>query len=81
MEFRFLQFFDWHISFPTSAHFFDYFFVDGMADADLSLWGSVGFEKAKLYLTKYAIYFLEISLQGTLQALSVFNCFPVLKKY
>ena len=66
MELRLLQFFHWNISLPTAAHFFEYFLVDSVAASDYFEGRSLGSQASAAVstLSKYVIYFLEISLQG-----------------
>jgi len=66
MELRLLQFFQWNISLPTAAHFFEYFLVDSVAASDYFEGRSLGSQATAAVSTvsKYVVYFLEISLQG-----------------
>jgi len=66
MELRVLQFFDWNISLPTAAHFFEYFLVDCVTADDYFEGRILGSQATTAIATmsKYVVYFLEISLQG-----------------
>jgi len=66
MELRILQFFNWNISLPTAAHFYEYFLLDSVAASDYFEGQSLGIQATAAVSTvsKYVIYFLEISLQG-----------------
>ena len=66
MELRVLQFFQWNISLPTAAHFFEYFLIDSVAASDYFEGRRLGSQAAAAVSTvsKYVVYFLEISLQG-----------------
>jgi hypothetical protein len=66
MELMLLDTFDWKISFPTAAHFADYFSMAATLDDDEIQRNQtvLDLNKVKLYMDKYVNYFLEISLQG-----------------
>jgi len=66
MELRLLQFFRWNIGLPTAAHFFEYYLVDSVAPTDCFEGRSLDGQAASVVSTmsKYVVYFLEISLQG-----------------
>ena len=66
MELRLLQFFQWNISLPTAAHFYEYFLVDCVTADDYFEGRVLGSQAttAVATMSKYVIYFLEISLQG-----------------
>ena len=66
MELCILQFFRWNISLPTAAHFFEYFLVDSVTSSDYFEGRCLGSEviAAVSTMSKYVVYFLEISLQG-----------------
>ena len=66
MELRLLQFFQWNISLPTAAHFYEYYLVDCVTADDYFEGRVLGSQAttAVATMSKYVIYFLEISLQG-----------------
>jgi len=66
MELRILQFFNWNISLPTAAHFYEYFLVISVTASDCFEGRSLGDQATAAVSTvsKYVVYFLEISLQG-----------------
>ncbi|KAF7221463.1 cyclin-J isoform X2 [Nothobranchius furzeri] len=64
MELLLLKTFDWNLYLPTAAHFIEYYMSVGVQDGDLhDGWPMSSLEKTKLYMVKYADYFLEVSLQ------------------
>lgn len=64
MELLLLETFQWNICLPTAAHFIDYYLSIAVHEADVhDGWPIVCLEKTKLYMAKYANYFLEVSLQ------------------
>ncbi|XP_072280263.1 cyclin-J [Pyxicephalus adspersus] len=64
MELLLLETFDWNLCLPTPAHFIDYFLSIAVHDTDLhDGWPMICLEKTKIYMAKYADYFLEVSLQ------------------
>lgn len=66
MELLLLETFDWNLYLPTAAHFMDYYLSVGVHEGDLhDGWPLSSLEKTRLYMDKYADYFLEVSLQGT----------------
>lgn len=68
MELLLLETFQWNLCLPTAAHFIDYYLSIAVHETDLhDGWPMVCLEKTKLYMAKYADYFLEVSLQGELQ--------------
>ena len=77
MELRLLQFFQWNISLPTAAHFLEYFLIDSVAASDHFDGQSLGIQStaAVSTMSKYVIYFLEISLQGQPSSTSHFAFF------
>jgi len=77
MELRLLQFFRWHISLPTAAHFFEYFFVVSVTESDCFEGRSLGDQASSVMSTmsKYVVYFLEISLQGDFILLITCACY------
>ncbi|XP_014913717.1 cyclin-J [Poecilia latipinna] len=71
MELLLLETFSWNLYLPTAAHFIDYYLSVGVLDGDLhDGWPLASLEKTKLYMAKYADYFLEVSLQD-----HIFLCF------
>lgn len=65
MELLLLETFQWNLCLPTAAHFIDYYLSIAVHETDLhDGWPMVCLEKTKLYMAKYADYFLEVSLQG-----------------
>ncbi|KAM4600160.1 cyclin-J [Fundulus diaphanus] len=71
MELLLLETFNWNLYLPTAAHFIDYYLSIAVLDGDLhDGWPMANLEKTKLYMAKYADYFLEVSLQD-----HVFLCF------
>ena len=73
MELRLLEFFCWNVGLPTAAHFFDYFLVSSVAESDFFDGRNLGADtqSAVATMSKYVVYFLEISLQGRFTACSV----------
>uniref|UniRef100_A0A1A7WE48 Cyclin J n=2 Tax=Iconisemion striatum TaxID=60296 RepID=A0A1A7WE48_9TELE len=64
MELLLLKTFDWNLYLPTAAHFIEYYMSVGVHDGDLhDGWPMSSLDKTKLYMAKYADYFLEVSLQ------------------
>ncbi|XP_038600242.1 cyclin-J isoform X2 [Tachyglossus aculeatus] len=64
MELLLLETFQWNLCLPTAAHFIDYYLAEAVHETDLhDGWPMVCLEKTKLYMAKYADYFLEVSLQ------------------
>ncbi|KAM9365670.1 cyclin-J [Pholidichthys leucotaenia] len=71
MELLLLEIVQWNLCFPTAAHFIDYYLSIGVHEGDLhDGWPMACLNKTKLYMSKYADYFLEVSLQD-----HVFLCF------
>ncbi|XP_029925751.1 cyclin-J [Myripristis murdjan] len=71
MELLLLETFQWNLYLPTAAHFIEYYLSIAIHEADLrDGWPMTCLEKTKLYMAKYADYFLEVSLQD-----HVFLCF------
>ncbi|XP_059214874.1 cyclin-J [Centropristis striata] len=71
MELLLLETFQWNLYLPTAAHFIEYYLSAAVHEADLhDGWPMSCLEKTKLYMEKYADYFLEVSLQD-----HVFLCF------
>lgn len=67
MELLLLETFQWNLCLPTAAHFIEYYLSEAVHETDLhDGWPMVCLEKTKLYMAKYADYFLEVSLQGEL---------------
>lgn len=65
MELLLLETFQWNLYLPTAAHFIDYYLSIAVQEGDLhDGWPMTCLEKTKLYMAKYADYFLEVSLQG-----------------
>uniref|UniRef100_A0A3Q3W364 Uncharacterized protein n=1 Tax=Mola mola TaxID=94237 RepID=A0A3Q3W364_MOLML len=66
MELLLLETFQWNLYLPTAAHFIDYYLSISVHEGDLhDGWPMTCLEKTKLYMAKYADYFLEVSLQAT----------------
>ncbi|XP_026869946.2 cyclin-J isoform X1 [Electrophorus electricus] len=64
MELLLLETFHWNLYLPTAAHFIEYYLSIAVSETDLhDGWPMVCLEKSVLYMTKYADYFLEVSLQ------------------
>ncbi|KAK1905570.1 Cyclin-J [Dissostichus eleginoides] len=64
MELLLLETFQWNLYLPTAAHFIEYYLSMAVQEGDLhDGWPMTSFEKTKLYMAKYADYFLEVSLQ------------------
>ncbi|KAM4704035.1 cyclin-J [Rhinophrynus dorsalis] len=64
MELLLLETFEWNLCLPTPAHFIDYYLSIAVHDTDLhDGWPMICLEKTKIYMAKYADYFLEVSLQ------------------
>lgn len=71
MELLLLETFQWNLYLPTAAHFIDYYLSISVHEADLhDGWPMTCLDKTRLYMDKYADYFLEVSLQD-----HVFLCF------
>uniref|UniRef100_A0A3P8VFK0 Cyclin J n=1 Tax=Cynoglossus semilaevis TaxID=244447 RepID=A0A3P8VFK0_CYNSE len=71
MELLLLETFQWNLYLPTAAHFIEYCLSIAVHEGDLhDGWPLTCLEKSKIYLAKYAEYFLEVSLQD-----HVFLCF------
>lgn len=67
MELLLLETFQWNLCLPTAAHFIEYYLSEAVHETDLhDGWPMICLEKTKLYMAKYADYFLEVSLQGEL---------------
>lgn len=65
MELLLLETFQWNLYLPTAAHFIDYYLSIAVSEGDLhDGWPMTCLEKTKVYMAKYADYFLEVSLQG-----------------
>uniref|UniRef100_A0A672KXU5 Cyclin-J-like n=1 Tax=Sinocyclocheilus grahami TaxID=75366 RepID=A0A672KXU5_SINGR len=64
MELLLLETFQWNLYLPTAAHFIEYYLPVAVNETDLhDGWPMVCMEKTMLYMSKYADYFLEVSLQ------------------
>ncbi|XP_037320707.1 cyclin-J isoform X1 [Pungitius pungitius] len=64
MELLLLESFQWNLYLPTAAHFIEYYLSIAVHEEDLhDGWPMTCLEKTKLYMAKYADYFLEVSLQ------------------
>uniref|UniRef100_A0A4W6D9Z0 Cyclin-J n=1 Tax=Lates calcarifer TaxID=8187 RepID=A0A4W6D9Z0_LATCA len=71
MELLLLETFQWNLYLPTAAHFIEYYLSIAVHEGDLhDGWPMTCLEKTRLYMAKYADYFLEVSLQD-----HVFLCF------
>lgn len=65
MELLLLETFQWNLYLPTAAHYIEYFLSAAVHEGDLhDGWPMTSVEKTKVYMLKYADYFLEVSLQG-----------------
>ncbi|KAK0134416.1 Cyclin-J [Merluccius polli] len=65
MELLLLETFQWNLYLPTAAHFIEYYLSVAVHEGDLHDGWPIGcLDKTKMYLAKYADYFLEVSLQG-----------------
>lgn len=65
MELLLLETFQWNLYLPTSAHFIEYYLPVAVNETDLhDGWPMACMERTMLYMSKYADYFLEVSLQG-----------------
>ena len=67
-EVKMLEFFGWNVNLPTAAHFYDYYLVKAVTSEDIYNGRYLGDEAALavVSMSKYVIYFLEVSLQGEL---------------
>ncbi|XP_056292309.1 cyclin-J [Pseudoliparis swirei] len=64
MELLLLETFQWNLYLPTAAHFIEYYLSIAVHEGDLhDGWPMTCLGKTKLYMAKYADYFLEVSLQ------------------
>ncbi|XP_051508345.1 cyclin-J isoform X2 [Myxocyprinus asiaticus] len=64
MELLLLETFQWNLYLPTAAHFIEYYLPVAMNETDLhDGWPMACMEKTMMYMSKYADYFLEVSLQ------------------
>ncbi|KAM3914086.1 cyclin-J [Leptodactylus fuscus] len=64
MELLLLETFQWNLCLPTPSHFIEYYLSIAVIDTDLhDGWPMICLEKTKIYMAKYADYFLEVSLQ------------------
>uniref|UniRef100_A0A8C6UKF0 Cyclin-J n=1 Tax=Neogobius melanostomus TaxID=47308 RepID=A0A8C6UKF0_9GOBI len=64
MELLLLETFQWNLYLPTAAHFIEYYLSISVHEADLhDGWPMTCLDKTRLYMDKYADYFLEVSLQ------------------
>lgn len=65
MELLLLETFQWNLCLPTAAHFIEYYLSEAVHETDLhDGWPMMCLEKTRLYMAKYADYFLEVSLQA-----------------
>uniref|UniRef100_A0A673CE08 Cyclin-J-like protein n=1 Tax=Sphaeramia orbicularis TaxID=375764 RepID=A0A673CE08_9TELE len=70
-ELLLLETFQWNLYLPTAAHFIEYYLSIAVHEGDLhDGWPMTCMDKTKVYMAKYAEYFLEVSLQD-----HVFLCF------
>lgn len=70
MELLLLETFQWNLYLPTAAHFIEYYLSIAVHEGDLhDGWPMTCLGKTKLYMAKYADYFLEVSLQGELHSM------------
>ncbi|KAK7901213.1 hypothetical protein WMY93_017982 [Mugilogobius chulae] len=71
MELLLLETFQWNLYLPTAAHFIDYYLSVSVHEDDLhDGWPMTCMDKTRIYMAKYADYFLEVSLQD-----HMFLCF------
>ncbi|KAA0718396.1 Cyclin-J [Triplophysa tibetana] len=64
MELLLLETFQWNLYLPTAAHFIEYYHPFAVNESDLhDGWPMTCMEKTVVYMSKYADYFLEVSLQ------------------
>ncbi|XP_065649938.1 cyclin-J isoform X2 [Hydra vulgaris] len=64
MELNIMQSLDWRLLLPTSVHFLDLYLSNSICLDDLHVGYKItSTEKYKVYIQKYAFYFLEVSLQ------------------
>lgn len=69
MELLLLETFQWNLYLPTAAHFIEYYLPVAVNESDLhDGWPMTCMKKTMLYVSKYADYFLEVSLQGKTSA-------------
>ncbi|XP_023819498.1 cyclin-J isoform X2 [Oryzias latipes] len=69
MELLLLETFQWNLYLPTAAHYIEYFLSAAVHEGDLhDGWPMTSVEKTKVYMLKYADYFLEVSLQACVAA-------------
>lgn len=74
MELLLLETFDWNLCMPTAAHFIDYYLHASVKEDDLyNGWPISSISKTKVFMDKYTHYFLEVSLQGGLRAVTLFQ--------
>ena len=65
LELLLLESFQWNLYLPTAAHFIEYYLSISVHEADMhDGWPMSCLDKTRLYMDKYADYFLEVSLQG-----------------
>lgn len=75
MELLLLETFQWNLYLPTAAHFIDYYLSIAVHEGDLhDGWPMTCLEKTKVYMAKYADYFLEVSLQGKIHTQGLQPC-------
>lgn len=76
MELLLLETFQWNLYLPTAAHFIEYYLPVAVNETDLhDGWPMACMEKTMLYMSKYADYFLEVSLQGRIIYMHcIFTC-------
>ncbi|KFM68476.1 Cyclin-J, partial [Stegodyphus mimosarum] len=61
MEINILTFFEWDISYPTAAHFAEYYAIYALSPSDLRNDGLLpSFEYVQQYVKKYIDYFLDV---------------------
>lgn len=78
MELLLLETFQWNLYLPTAAHFIEYYLSIAVHEGDLhDGWPMTCLEKTKLYMAKYADYFLEVSLQGKWRFCKVIGLFSL----
>ncbi|XP_002737200.2 cyclin-J-like [Saccoglossus kowalevskii] len=64
MELLLLNFFSWNVCQPTASHYIEYYIQECISENDIHAGQPLRCPwKAKIYMEKYAHYFLEISLQ------------------
>ncbi|XP_015271360.1 PREDICTED: LOW QUALITY PROTEIN: cyclin-J-like protein [Gekko japonicus] len=64
MELLLLESFNWNLCLPTPAHYIDYYLLASVSETDLhNGWPITSVTKVRVFMEKYAHYFLKVSLQ------------------